>query len=83
MLKPNHVSFEYLRDKRANLFLLVWQYQIFIPDVSGMGPATIKFFLFLGWFVRSSDVGQKFRRSRVPALVGSSDISRLTDLEVH
>ena len=25
MLKPTHVSFEYLRDKRANIFLLVWR----------------------------------------------------------
>ena len=44
-----------------------------IPYVFGMCPATIKFLLFSGWFVGSSDVSQKFRRSGVPAMVGTSD----------
>ena len=44
-------------------------------------PSNDKILIVLGWFVGSSDVSQKFRRSGVPAYVGSSDVSRLTDLE--
>ena len=78
VLMPTHVSFEYLRDKRANLFLLVWQYwtcSVWIPDVSDICPVMIK--LFSGWFIGSSDVSQEFRRSGVSAMVGISDVSRL------
>ena len=46
-----------------------------------MCPATIKFLLFSGWFVGSSDVSQKFRWSGVLVMVRSSDVSRLTDLD--
>jgi len=77
VLKPTHVSFECLRDKRANLCFA----GLAIPDVSGMCQATIKFLLFSGWFVGSSDVSRKFRRSRVPAMVGSSNVSCLTNLD--
>ena len=68
---PTHVSFECLRDKRANLFFT----GLAIPDVSGIYPAVVKL-LFSGWFVGSSDVGREFRRSEVPAMVGSSDDSQ-------
>ena len=52
-----------------------------IPDVSGMCPAVVKL-LFSGWFIESSDVGREFRWSGVLAMVGSSNILGLTDLEV-
>ena len=74
---PTHVSFECLRDKRANLFVV----GLAIPDVSGICPAMLKYLMFLGWFIGSSDMSQEFRRSGVPAIIGSSDVSRLTDLE--
>ena len=63
-------------------FLLVWQYRtcpVFIPDVSGICPAAVKL-LFSGWLVGSSNVGQEFRRSGVPAWVGSSDVSHFNRL---
>ena len=72
VLKPTHVSFECLRDKRSNLCFA----GLAIPDVSGMCQATIKFLLFSGWFVESSDVSQKFRWSGVPTMVGSSSDGR-------
>ena len=71
------MSFECLRDKRANLFFC-WSGKI--QNVFGICPAMIKV-LFSGWFLGSSEVSQKFRRSGVPAMVRSSDISSLTDLE--
>ena len=61
---PIHVSFEYLRDKRANLFFA----GLAIPDVSGICLATVKFLVFSGWFVGSSNVGREFRRSGVPGM---------------
>ena len=64
------MSFEYLSDKRANFIFA----GLAIPDVSGIYPAVVKL-LFSGWFVGSSDVGREFRRSEVPAMVGSSDDS--------
>ena len=64
------MSFEYLSDKRANFIFA----RLAIPDVSGIYPAVLKL-LFSGWFVESSDVSQEFRRSGVPARVGSSDVS--------
>ena len=33
---------------------------VLIPDVSGMCPATIKFLLFSGWFIGSSNNGREF-----------------------
>ena len=61
MLKPTHVSFEYLSDKRANFIFT----GLAIPDVSGIYPAVLKL-LFSGWFVGSFD-GRKFRQgSGVP-----------------
>ena len=64
------MSFEYLRDKRANFIFA----GLAILDVSGIYPAVLKL-LFLGWFVGSSDVSREFRRLGVPARVGSSDVS--------
>ena len=66
-----------MRTKRANFVFA----GLAIPDMSGMCPATIKFLMFLGWFVGSSDVSREFRWLRVLAIIGSSDVSRLTDLE--
>ena len=68
------MSFECLRDKRANLFFAGL---VLIPDVSSICLATVKFLVFSGWFVGSSDVSQEFRRSGVPAIVGSSDVPTL------
>ena len=62
--------------------MLVWQYRtclVFIPDVSGICPEAEKL-LFSGWFVGSSDVGREFRRSGVPAWVGSSDVAHFDRL---
>ena len=73
------MSFEYLRDKRANLCFA--DMTVLTPDVSGMSSAMINFLLLSGWFVGSSDVSRKFRRSRVPTMVESSDVLRLTDLD--
>ena len=64
------MRFECLSDKRANFIFA----GLAIPDVSGIYPAVVKL-LFSGWFVGSSDVGREFRRSGVPARVGSSDVS--------
>ena len=72
---PTHVSFECLRDKRANLFVA----GLAIPDVSGICPAMAKFLVFSGWFVGSFDVSREFRWLEVPAIVESSNVSRLTD----
>ena len=47
--------------------------------MSGICPVTVKV-LFSGWFVGSSDVGREFRRSRVLARVGSSDVSHFNCL---
>ena len=71
------MSFEYLSDKRANFIFA--GLAVLIPDVSGIHPAVVKL-LFSGWFVRSSDVGREFQRSRVPARVGSSDVSHFNCL---
>ena len=69
------MSFEYLSDKRANFIFA----GLAIPDVSGICSAAVKL-LFSGWFVGSSDVGREFRRSGVPAWVGSSDVSHFDRL---
>ena len=63
------MSFEYLSDKRANFIFAGL-------DVSGIHLAVVKL-LLSGWFVGSFDVGREFRRSGVPARVGSSDISHV------
>ena len=68
VLKPTHVRFECLRDKRANWLVA----GLAIPDVSGMHtgrvqylPSTVKM-LFSSWFMGSSD-DRKFRQwSGVP-----------------
>ena len=75
MLKPTHVSFEYLSNKRANFIFA----GLAIPDVSGIYPAVVKL-LFSGWFIGSSDVGWEFRQSGVPAMVRSSDVSHFNCL---
>ena len=62
---PTHVSFECLRDKRANLFFA----GLAIPDVSGIHPAVVKI-VVLGL------VHREFRPSGVPAKVGSFDVSQ-------
>ena len=69
------MSFEYLSDKRANFIFA----GLAIPDVSGIYPAMLKL-LFSGWFVGSSNVSREFRRSGVPARVGSSDVSHFNCL---
>ena len=78
MLKPTRVSFECLRDKRANLCFA----SLVIPDVSGIDtrrvryvPSHDKILIVLGW------VRREFRRESEVSTVGSSDILRLTDLE--
>ena len=77
MLKPTHVSFECLRDKRANMFLLVWQYR-----TSGIDTGRVRYLPSNGKVVVLGLVCREFRReSGVPAMVGSSDVSRLTDLD--
>ena len=66
------MSFECLRDKRANLFVV----GLAIPDVSGICPAMAKFLVFLGWFVGSSDGWEFLQSSGVPTS------QHLTDLEI-
>ena len=73
---PTHVSFECLRDKRANWFLA----DLAIPDVSGICPAMVKL-LFSGWFVGSSDISREFRWSGVLAMVWVPTSRTLTNLE--
>ena len=55
------MSFECLRDKRANLFFA----GLAIPDVSGICPALVKL-LFSGWFVGSFDGWEFWQWSGVP-----------------
>ena len=70
MLKPTHVSFEYLSDKRAYFAFA----GLAIPDVSGIHPVVVKL-LFLGWFVGSSDVGREsWHGSGVPTSRTSTDL---------
>ena len=71
---PIHVSFECLRDKRANLFLLVWQYQ-------SIDIGRVRYLPSNGKVVVLGLVRREFRRSGVSAMVGSSDVSCLTDLD--
>ena len=71
MLKPTHVSFEYLSDKRANFIFAA----LAIPDVSDIYPAVVKL-LFSGWFVGSSDISREFRQG-----LGVPTSRSLTDLE--
>ena len=61
MLKPTHVSFEYLSDKRANFIFA----GLAIPDVFGIYPAVVKL-LFSGWFVGSFDGRESRHGSGVP-----------------
>ena len=67
MLKPTHVSFEYLSDKRANFIFAVLE----IPDTG-----RVRYFPSSGKIVVLGLVRREFRRkSGVPARVGSSDVS--------
>ena len=70
MLKPTHVSFEYLSDKRAYFVFA----GLAIPDMSGIHPAVVKF-LFSGWFIGSSDRREFRQRS------GVSTSRNLTEIE--
>ena len=75
MLKPTHVSFEYLSDKRANFIFagLVVPDVVLIPDVFGIYPTVLKP-LFSGWFIGSFD-GRKSRQgSGVPTSRTSTDL---------
>ena len=76
---PTHVNFASLRDKTANLFVA----GLAIPDVSGIDTGRVRYLASHGKILGVLGlVRQEFRRkSEVSAIVGSFDVSRLTDLE--
>ena len=67
------MSFECLRDKRANLF--------FASLASGIDTGHVRYLPSNGNIVDLGLVHREFRRPGVPAMVGSFDVSCLTDLE--
>ena len=71
MLKPTHVSFEYLSDKRTNFIFA----GLAIPDVSSIDTGRVRYLPSSGKIVVLGLVRREFRRSGVPARVGSSDVS--------
>ena len=63
MLKPTHVSFECLRDKRANMFFAGLE----IPDVSGIDTGRVRYLPSNGKVVVLGLVHREFRQwSGVP-----------------
>ena len=72
------MSFECLRDKRANLFFA----GLAIPDMFGINIGCVRYLPSNCNIVDLGLVRREFRcGSGVPAMVRSSDVSRLTDLE--
>ena len=70
MLKPTHVSFECLSDKRANLFFA----GLAILDVSGIDIGRVRYLPSNGNIVDLGLVHRKFRReSGVPTVRSSGN----------
>ena len=77
MLKPTHVRFECLRDKRANLFSAGQA----IPDVSNIDtervwylPSHSNFIVVSAWLVGSSNMSREFWVSGVPTPLNATDL---------
>ena len=66
------MSFEYLSDKRANFIFA----GLAIPDVSGIHAGRVRYLPSNCKSVVLGLVRREFRRSEVPAMVGSSDVSQ-------
>ena len=72
MLKPTHVSFEYLSDKRANFIFA----GLAIPNMSGIDTGRVRYLPSSAKTVVLGLVRREFQRKSGAPTVGSPDMGR-------